>query len=113
MTTVKATLNEERLSELKVVLDVEGAPETSHPNLPGSPTVQPRLVVVLIYPRDGGGWETGLVNVVGPRKYEGSGRLTKRDFDLGFVNPMEPDSGAPDWVREIALKWQDKLNEVQ
>lgn len=113
MSEIKSSISEDRLSELKVVLDVEDAPETEHPNLPGSPVVRPRFVVILVYPRDGGGWETGLVNVVGPRVYESTGRLTKRDFEIGFVNPMEPDSGAPQWVRDVALKWQDKLNEVQ
>lgn len=109
---VKATLNEERMSEFKVVLDLEDAPEVQNPNLPGSPKVQPRLVVILAYPREGGGWEVSLINAIGPRVYEATGRMTKRDFDVAFVNPMDEDSMTPGWLLEIALRWQNKLNGV-
>lgn len=109
---VRATINEDRLSEFKVVLDLEDAPEVQNPNLPGSPTVRPQAAVILAYPREGGGWEVSLINAIGPRVYEATGRLTKRDFNVAFVNPMDEDSLTPGWLLEIATRWENRLNGV-
>lgn len=109
---VRATVSEDRLSELKVVLDLEDAPDVQNPNLPGSPKVRPRMAVVLAYPREGGDWELSMINVIGPRVYESTGRATKRDFDVAFINPLESDSLTPGWLLTIAMKWQNRLNGV-
>lgn len=47
MTDVKTCINDKELSLFKVFLDVEGAPDTHNPNLPGSPTVRPAQVMLM------------------------------------------------------------------
>lgn len=111
MTEIRTSVNEERLSSFKVILDVEGdAPDVQNPNLPDSPVISPKMLVILAYPAEGDRWELSLINVVGPRRYEATGRLTKRYYDVAFVDPCNPDSKTPGWLLDIAMKHQNRLN---
>lgn len=109
MSDVKVTVNEDELSILKLTLDVEGAPDTHNPNLPGSPTVRPVHVLIQAFP-EGQEWSVGLALVRGPKVHASSGNPTKRHYDATFVNPLEEDSQTPDWLLRICRWWAMRLN---
>lgn len=109
MIKAEFSLNEQEDSNLKLILDVSGAPDTYNPDLPGSPKVRPVHVVLLAYPINGA-WEFTLANVIGPKVHNDSGNLTKKHYSVLFVSPLGPDSKAPDWIRDEIQKWQEKFN---
>lgn len=104
-------INGKQLSFLKVFLDVEDKPDATNPNLPGSPTVRPQMVQVNGYLQGADDvWGIGLIAVYGPKVNLSTGALTKRRYDAVFMSPMDPESGAPEWILEIAQYWLDRLN---
>lgn len=109
MSDVKVTVNEDELSILKLMLDVEDAPDTHNPNLPGSATVRPVHVLIQAFP-DGQIWGIGIAIVRGPKVHASSGNTTKRLYDATFVNPLDEDSETPDWLLRICRWWQMRLN---
>lgn len=106
---VKIAFNENELSVLKVVLDVEDAPDAHNPNLPGSPVVRPAHVLIQALP-EGGIWTVGLAVARGPKVHASTGGLTKRHYDATFVNPLDDDSETPDWLVRICQRWLMRLN---
>jgi hypothetical protein len=96
---------------LKVVLDVpEWKEDTSNPSVPGGPTIRPKKLVLLFYPRnDEREWEADTANVVGPRV--GSKSTNPRDVSVLFASILgEGAPHAPEWVKAQARIWVNRLN---
>lgn len=106
---VKVSVNRDELSILKLMLDVEGAPDTHNPNLPGSPTVRPVHILLQAFPDDGV-WGVGIAIVRGPKVHATTENPTKRFYDATFVNPMDEDSKTPEWLLRICQWWVMRLN---
>lgn len=106
---VRVSINEEELSFLRLMLDVEGAPDAHNPNLPGSPTVRPVHVLMQAFPK-GDVWEVGIAIVRGSKVHSSTGNLTKRHYDATFVNPMEDGAETPGWLLRICQQWLMRLN---
>lgn len=104
-------INGQQLSTLKVFLDVEDKPDVANPNLPGSPTIRPQMVEVRGYLQGvDDAWDISFIMVYGPKVNLTTGSLTKRRYDAFFNNPMDPESGAPEWIVEIARYWTKRMN---
>lgn len=104
-------ISDQELSTLKVFLDVEGKPDVANPNIPGSPTVRPQLVLVRGYMQgENDTWDIGFIVAYGPKVNPTTGDLTKRRYDTLFNKPMDPESGAPEWIVEIARHWTKRMN---
>lgn len=97
------------MSHCRIILDAEGKPDAHNPNLPGSPTIRPKRVMILLYPADGM-WECSLAQVIGPKVAASTGRVTIRNYDTTFVSVMDPDSHTPEWIFTEAVIWQNRLN---
>jgi hypothetical protein len=99
----------EERSQCKFVYNLEQAPESiANPNFPGL-TVQPKTLLILLAPGEDGNWEAGLVSVSGPFFLKDD-RPGRRVESVPFTNPMDEDSGAPEWVRLIVQDHLDTLN---
>jgi hypothetical protein len=97
-------------SEAKIIIDLDGAPDTASALLPGSPTVRPRRLMLLASPQCGGVWEVSWAKAAGPKVKDGKIVVTKRDYEAVWGNPLDDDCLAPEWLREIAAEWVAKLN---
>jgi hypothetical protein len=108
MSAVESTVRDH--SNWQISLDVTGAPDTSNPEVPSLGTVRPTAMGVGLFPHtETGVWEVSSVGVVGPKVRDGQ-VATKRDYTVTFMEPLGPDSVAPEWVREIAKEWTDRAN---
>lgn len=88
-------------------LDVKGAPDTEHPDHPGG-TLRP-VGISMGIGQTGGVWSVSAVNVFGQKVKDGK-VVTKRNYPLPFMDPLDEDSGAPEWLRKICQDWVDKAN---
>jgi hypothetical protein len=110
MSAVEFTVRDH--SNWQISMDVTGAPDTTNPEVPSLGTVRPTALGVGLFPHmETGVWEVSSVGVVGPKVRDGQ-VATKRDYTVTFMEPLEPDSVAPEWVREIAKEWTDRANAV-
>lgn len=111
MSDLEFTISADNLSMLRVFLDVKDKPDTANPNLPGSPTIRPQQIQVNGYIQGADdAWGISLIAVYGLKVNQQTGGLTKRRYDTTFIDPLDPESGAPEWVREIAQYWLDRMN---
>jgi hypothetical protein len=88
-------------------LDVTGAPDTSHPDHPGA-SIRPVRISLSVSPRDGV-WSVSAVNVFGQKVKDGK-VVTKNYYPLPFLDPLDEDSVAPEWLRDICQDWVNKAN---
>jgi hypothetical protein len=88
-------------------LDVAGAPDTSHPDHPGG-ALRP-VGISMGIGVTAGVWSVSAVNVFGQKVKDGK-VVTKRNYPLPFLNPLDEDSEAPEWLRKICREWVDKAN---
>jgi hypothetical protein len=88
-------------------LDVTGAPDTTHPDHPGG-ALRPAGVTLGIGVTDGV-WTVGVSNVFG-QKVKGGKVATKRNYPLAFVDPLDEESAAPEWLRKVCQDWVDRAN---
>jgi hypothetical protein len=93
----------------QIPMDVTGAPDTSNPEVPSFGMVRPTALGLGIMPSAKGVWEVTSVGVSGPKVKDGK-VATKRDYSVMFMDPLGPDSVAPEWVREICQEYTDKAN---
>ncbi|MFJ6508679.1 hypothetical protein [Streptomyces sp. NPDC091879] len=108
MSAVEFTVRDH--SNWQISMDVTGAPDTTNPEVPSLGTVRPNALGVGLFPHtETGAWEVSSVGVVGPKVRDGQ-VATKRDYTVTFMEPLGPDSVAPEWVREIAQEWTDRAN---
>lgn len=103
----RVTLSEN--SDIRLVFDVEGKPDTENENLPGGILVRPVTVVVLMYFEDKR-WTVSLVNVIGPKVHRSSGAVTKRHYEVPFTSPLEAGSLTPEWLDRIGRAWENRMN---
>jgi hypothetical protein len=103
----EVTYKPQDASMWQIHLDVEGAPDTTHPDQPGG-AIRP-VGVTLGIGVSGGAWTLGVANVFGLKVKDGKA-VTKRNYPLAFVDPLDPDSFAPDWLRKVCREWLDKAN---
>lgn len=88
------------------------APDTSNPEVPSFGTVRPTALGLNIMPNvETGAWEVASVGATGPKVKDGK-VVTKRDYAVQFMDPLEPGSVAPDWIREICQHWTDRANGI-
>jgi hypothetical protein len=93
-----------------IPMDVTGAPDTSNPEVPSAGTVRPSSVYLHLFPNaQTRAWEVTTVHVVGPKVKNGE-VVTKRDYTVLFADPLETNSVAPEWLREISREWTDRAN---
>lgn len=90
-------------------LDVTGAPDTSHPEHPGA-SLRPAGISMGIGITDGA-WSVSAVNVFGLKVKDGK-VVTKRNYPMPFLDPLGPDSVAPEWLQERCQEWVDRANGV-
>lgn len=105
----RVTLNEH--SDIRLIFDVEGKPDTENDNLPGGILVRPSEVVVLMYFEDRR-WGVSLINVIGPKVHRSSGATTKRLYEVPFTSPLEAGSPTPEWLDRIGRAWENRMNGV-
>ena len=107
---LKTSFAEDYLStfRLMLVLD-EDVEDVSNPTLPGSGTIRPKLLSLLAYPEEGN-WVISLISVVGPKVSKAGGNLSKRNYDIPFVDPLGPHTTAPLWAQGIVRFWENRLN---
>ncbi len=105
MSKVEYTVQDGAMWQLH--LDVTGAPDTSHPDHPGG-YLRPVGVSMGIGQTDGV-WSVSAVNVFGQKVKDGK-VVTKRNYPLPFLGPLDEDSVAPEWLRDICQEWVDRAN---
>lgn len=89
-----------------------GAPDTVNPEYPEYGTVRPNSIGLGLMPNaQTGVWEVTALSVIGPKVKDGK-VVTKRDYGVMFVDPMDEDSAAPEWVKEICQEWTDRANGI-
>jgi hypothetical protein len=88
-------------------LDVTGAPDTTHPDQPGG-AIRPEGVSMGVGITNDV-WSVSAANVFGQKVKDGK-VVTKRNYPLPFLSPLDEDSDAPEWLRKICQDWVDKAN---
>ncbi len=107
--TSRVTLSEH--SDVRLVFDVAGKPDTENENLPGGILVRPVTVVVLMY-FENKRWGVSLINVIGPKVHRSTGAVTKKHYEVPFTNPLETGSPTPNWLDLIGRAWEGQMNGV-
>lgn len=114
MTHEPLPLSKEGLSTLTVALDVPesaGWEDVTNPDLPGSPTIRPKHLMLFLYPAtETDDWEVFTAKIIGPKVRASTGSLTKRNYEIPFMRPLDEDATAPDRVRAEARRWQARVN---
>lgn len=107
---VRTSHSDDYLSTFRLTVDLEEAvDDVSNPNLPGSGTVRPKAFGIIAFLEDDV-WNVTRAVVLGPKVSRSTGNLTKRIYEVTFVDPLGPHSTAPEWTQGLCRFWENRLN---
>lgn len=92
-----------------------GAEDTMNPLMGTDRTVRPTRVALVADPSaDRTRWQLSIIQVLGPKV--GPRGLTKADYSVVFMIAIDETAkdaeGLPDWLREVAVEWEARVNGV-